>query len=370
MSIKVAIAGVGGFGSMYVDHFCRLAEAGRVELVAAAEFFPEKWADRIEKLQAHGAKIVKSADELFNLGVQLDLVGLPVGIESHEPLTIRALEQNCNVLVEKPLAGNLQSADQIIAARNRTDRFVAVGFQHFYEPACQKVKEFLCSGAMGKILKIKLMGRWPRGDAYYQRNNWAGRISGKHSLILDSPFCNAFAHYVNMLLYLASSDREAVAVPELIHADLSRSRDIENFDTGIVQLTADGIPATIMLTHCCDAEFAPRLVMVCEKGTVIYDEATTWQVYDINGTALEGFGHAGRANHTFMFDAVINRLNDPSQRICTPELARAHVDLMEQIYKKGEIKTLSADSYTIRPEDGVRVNNGLAEAWDERFRSL
>ena len=41
MSIKVAIAGVGGFGSMYVDHFCRLAEAGRVELVAAAEFSPK-----------------------------------------------------------------------------------------------------------------------------------------------------------------------------------------------------------------------------------------------------------------------------------------------------------------------------------------
>ena len=214
------------------------------------------------------------------------------------------------------------------------------------------------------------MGRWSRGDAYYQRNNWAGRISGKHSLILDSPFCNAFAHYVNILLYLASPGRDAIAVPELIRADLSRSRDIENFDTGIVQLTADGIPATVMLTHCCDTVFAPRLVMVCEKGTVIYDEATTWQVYDANGTALEGFGHAGRANHTFMFDAVINRLNDPSQRICTPELARAHVDLMEQIYKKGEIKTLSADSYTIRPEDGVRINNGLAEAWDERFKSL
>ena len=64
MSIKVAIAGVGGYGSMYVDHFCRLAEAGSVEIVAAAEFFPEKWADRVEKLQAHGAKIVKSADEL------------------------------------------------------------------------------------------------------------------------------------------------------------------------------------------------------------------------------------------------------------------------------------------------------------------
>ena len=370
MSIKVAIAGVGGFGYMYVENLCRLADEKKLEIVAAAEFFPEKWQDRIDQLTARGAKIVKDASELYKLGVQFDLVGLPVGIESHEPLTIQALENNCNVLVEKPLAGSVQAVENIIAARNKTDRFVAVGFQHFYEPATQKVKELLCSGAMGKILNCKLMGRWPRGDVYYQRNYWAGKIFGKHSPVLDSPFCNAFAHYVNMLLYLAGGDREKAAVPELISGELSRSRDIENFDTGIVKLTADGIPATIMLTHCCDAVFSPKLVITCEKGSVIYDEATTWQVYDADGKAVEGFDYVGKANHVYLFDAVINRINDPSQRICTPELAVEHVRLMEQMYKKCEIKTLPQEAYTIREADGVRINKGLEEAWEELFKAL
>jgi predicted dehydrogenase len=260
--------------------------------------------------------------------------------------------------------------ENIIAARNKTDRFVAVGFQHFYEPATQKVKELLCSGAMGKILKTKLMGRWPRGDVYYQRNYWAGRIFGKHAPVLDSPFCNAFAHYVNMLLYLTGSDREKAAVPMLESAELSRSRDIENFDTGIVKLLADNVPSTIMLTHCCETAFSPKLEIICEKGTVIYDEATTWQVYDANGKAVEGFDYVGKANHCYQFDAIVKRVSDPSQRICTPELAAAHVDLMEQIYKKGEIKTMPADAYTIRAEDGVRINKGLAEAWDELYAAL
>ena len=43
MSIKVAIAGVGGFGYMYVDHFCRLVETGKVELVAAFQKFSERY---------------------------------------------------------------------------------------------------------------------------------------------------------------------------------------------------------------------------------------------------------------------------------------------------------------------------------------
>jgi predicted dehydrogenase len=273
-------------------------------------------------------------------------------------------------MVEKPIAGSLQAVENIIAARNKTDRFVAVGYQHFYQPATQHVKEFLTSGALGKIQKIKLMGRWPRGNTYYQRNYWAGKIFGKHAPVLDSPFCNAFAHYVNMLLYLTGSDREKAAVPELISGELSRSRDIENFDSGIVNLTADGVPATIMLTHCCSVNVHPKLVISCEKGTVIYDETTTWQVYDADGKAVEGFDYPGRANHTYLFDAVVNRVTDPTQRICTPELAMEHVRLMEQMYKKCEIKTMPQDAYTIREADGVRINKGLEEAWEELFKTL
>lgn len=370
MSIKVALIGVGGYGYMYVENFCRLVEEKRIELVAAVDFFPEKWQERIDKLQAHGAKILKDANELYKLGVQFDLVGLPVGIESHEPLTIQALEAGCNVMVEKPIAGSLTAVENMIAARNKTDRFVAVGYQHFYQPATQHVKEFLVSGALGKILKIKLMGRWPRGNTYYQRNYWAGRIFGKHSPVLDSPFCNAFAHYVNMLLYLSCADREAASVPELVSAELSRSRDIENFDTGIIKLNAGNIPATIMLTHCCGETFAPRMLISCEKGTVYYEENAVWEVRDADGNLIEGFDYPGKADHRYMFDAVINRISDPSQRICTPELASEHVKLMEQIYKHGEIKTLPESAYTIREEDGVRINTGLAEAWDEIYTGL
>ena len=69
MSIKVALIGVGGYGYMYVENFCRLVEEKRIELVAAVDFFPEKWQERIDKLQAHGAKILKDANELYKLGV-------------------------------------------------------------------------------------------------------------------------------------------------------------------------------------------------------------------------------------------------------------------------------------------------------------
>ena len=159
-------------------------------------------------------------------------------------------------------------------------------------------------------------------------------------------------------------------MPELVSADLSRSRDIENFDTGIVKLYAGKIPATIMLTHCCGENCAPRMLITCEKGSVYYEENGAWEVRDAAGNLIDGFEYPGKADHRYMFDAVINRISDPSQRICTPELASEHVKLMEQIYKQGEIKTLPENAYTIREEDGVRINNGLAEAWDKIYSEL
>ena len=369
MKAKVALAGVGGYGYNYVENLCRMAENDGIELVAAAEFSPEKWQDRIEKLQNHNVKIVKDASELYDLGVEFDLVCLPVGIESHEPLTIQALEHNCNVMVEKPLAGSLSAVENMITARNKTDRFIAVGYQHFYEPALQKAKELLLSGKLGKIQKIKLMGRWPRGDAYYSRNYWAGKIFGRHSQILDSPYCNAFAHYINIVLYLAGKNRDEAATPQLTAAELSRSRDIENFDTGIVRFNADDIPVTAMLTHCCPEPSAPQILFTCEKGSVYYNESDSWKVLDASGNAFPEFDVPCAANHSNMFNTVIKRITDSTQRICTPEIAVKHVMLMEELYKKAEVKTLSPEQYAIN-EKGVRLNKGIAEEWDAFFTTL
>ncbi len=369
MKAKVALVGVGGYGYNYVENLCRLAEENRIEFVAAAEFAPEKWQERIETLQKHNVRIVKDADELYSLGVDFDLVCLPVGIESHEPLTIQALEHNCNVMVEKPLAGSLAAVENMISARNKTDRFIAVGYQHFYEPALQKVKELLLSGKLGKITKVKLMGRWPRGDAYYDRNYWAGKIFGRHSQILDSPYCNAFAHYINIVLYLAGKSRDEAATPQLTAAELSRSRDIENFDTGIVRFAAGDIPVTAMFTHCCAEASSPQILFTCENGSVYYNESGSWQVAGADGNVLPEFTVPCAADHRNMFETVIKCLTDSSWRICTPEIAAKHVMLMEELYKKAEVKTLAPEQYTIG-EKGVRLNKGLAEAWDVMFASL
>jgi len=40
------------------------------------------------------------------------------------------------------------------------------------------------------------------------------------------------------------------------------------------------------------------------------------------------------------------------------------------VFSAKTLKTMPPDPYTIREEDGVRINKGLAEKWDQLYDSL
>ena len=156
-----------------------------------------------------------------------------------------------NVLVEKPVSTTTASVDRMIATANaHPDLSVTVGFQHMADRNIRRIKETILSGRLGRIQSIRFHGFWPRGDAYYGRNNWAGKIASPATgaLILDSPANNAFAHYLNIALFLAADKLEATAEPVITAARLLRARrTIETFDTCAIDFNAGGVPVSLRL---------------------------------------------------------------------------------------------------------------------------
>jgi predicted dehydrogenase len=53
----------------------------------------------------------------------------------HEPVAVAALEAGCNVLVEKPLAHTLESAERIAEAAAGAPGFCMIGFHSRFPPA-------------------------------------------------------------------------------------------------------------------------------------------------------------------------------------------------------------------------------------------
>jgi predicted dehydrogenase len=77
----------------------------------------------------------------------LDAVVISAPAATHAEITIAALDTGLHVFVEKPLCITLADADRIIAARDRAQRVVQVGYMKRFDPAWERMLAELPSSA-------------------------------------------------------------------------------------------------------------------------------------------------------------------------------------------------------------------------------
>lgn len=165
--VRIGLIGVSGYGYNHFERIIRLVRLGVAEFSAAVVINPEEAAAQIGQLREFGTRIYSSADAMFvELRGKLDLVCIPTGIAFHEPLTVQALENGANVLVEKPAAGSVAAIRRMMEAEKKSGKFVAVGFQHIYGREIQFLKQYLLTGRIGRVESIVCKGLWPRADQY------------------------------------------------------------------------------------------------------------------------------------------------------------------------------------------------------------
>jgi len=74
---------------------------------------------------------------------------------SHEHLTVTALENGKHVLVEKPMADSVEACRRMLEGSRRAGRVLAVGFNHRYFAAIKVVRDAISSGTIGKLSYIR-----------------------------------------------------------------------------------------------------------------------------------------------------------------------------------------------------------------------
>ena len=72
-----------------------------------------------------------------------------------------------------------------------------------YADSTVPTKRHILEGTIGTLESVKCMVMWPRDHAYYKRNNWAGRLMVGDTQVNDSPYNNAVAHDLMMMLFQA-----------------------------------------------------------------------------------------------------------------------------------------------------------------------
>lgn len=372
---RLAVIGVTGYGSIYLQLLRETLARRSARLVAAVVINREQVPDIVAELQAAGAVIYSSAEEFFAREAgKVDVCLIPVGIAWHARLTIAALRAGMNVLVEKPLAGSLDDARAIRRAEQECSRWVAVGFQDLYSLEARWLKTQFLSGVIGRLEEIRMIGLWPRPAGYFNRNQWAGRAFAEGASVLDSPLNNAFAHFVNLALYFAGpSDGESATVA-VDSAELFRAHNIEMFDTAVVRgVSAEGARFWFGVSHSAGATREPEIYVRGEKGSAEWWHEQRCVVTDANGRRQVFPLPSCEETRQLMFQAMLARLEDPSVFVCTTAIAMEHTRLIEDVQAAARVLAFPAASTVwTRNASGApelpRVD-GLADALDQACKT-
>jgi predicted dehydrogenase len=343
--VRVALIGISGYGFIYLQMMRELAELGVVKIVAAVVINADQEAANVRDLRARGAAMFSDYEEMLRtLAGQIDLCLIPTGIPWHRRMTVAALQAGANVLVEKPLAGSQADAQAIIEAERAAQRFVAVGFQDFYTPGTRWLKQQLVSGAIGQLRSVRALGFWPRAEDYYRRNGWAGRLYTQGAAVFDSPFNNAFGHFVNLALYYCGTTLDEVASARDVEAELLRAHAIESFDTGVVRArTANGTALWLGFSHACRTIADPEIVIEGTGGTARWTYEKICTVTPTGGPASSHPLPDAMNTRRLMFMNVLRRLTDPAATICDTTMALRLTELIEAMYTAATVRTIPAD---------------------------
>ncbi|QLK25311.1 Gfo/Idh/MocA family oxidoreductase [Natrinema zhouii] len=145
--IGVGIVGLGGMGNL---HARSIRELG-ADVVAGADLIPEQ---RDQFAQEFGARTYETHDELV-VDEAVDAVIVTTPNRFHEPIAVAALEAGLDVLVEKPLAHTLESAERIAETAARSPGVCMVGFHNRHAASMAMFDEQHARGRFGDLTHVE-----------------------------------------------------------------------------------------------------------------------------------------------------------------------------------------------------------------------
>ena len=255
-------------GAVYLAALLENKEKRDFRLVGTVDPQPRR-CTQLAELQALDVPVFERLEEFYGRN-RADLAIIASPIHFHCAQTCLALTRGSCVLCEKPAAGTVQEVQRMREAERAAGRWVSVGFQWSFSAAIQALKNDIRAGMYGRPRRLKCLYLWPRNEAYYRRNDWAGKLrDAEGRWILDSPANNAMAHDLHNMFYVLGRERETAARPVRVEAELYRAHKIENFDTAALRcLSGDGVEILFYVSHAASVDTGPVFSYEFERGEI------------------------------------------------------------------------------------------------------
>lgn len=330
--VSIVLVAIGGYGGIYVNKLL-FNDRNDIKVVGIVDPMAEK-AAVWPKIKSLGIPVYDDIEEFYN-EKSADLAIISSPIQYHCPQTIRALQAGSHVLCEKPVASTINDVKEMIAARDENDGWVGVGYQRSWFSSVIAFKKDIIAGKYGRLKRAKAVIEWPRNHAYYNRNNWAGRImDAEGNLILDSVAHNATAHYLHHLLNISGTTMETTAELDAMEVEIYKINPIETFDSCFMRVrTIEGVELLYLTSHAVVENKNPRFEYQFENATAYLDENTLEGIIvKTNDGEIINYGVLDNVDMDKL-ESAIKSVHTNDKPSCSIEAASRLTECMNAIYK-------------------------------------
>lgn len=337
--VKILLIGIGGYGTNYIKELTE-KDVTCAKIEGICEVMPDA-EEKFPIIKTMNIPLYHTPEEFYQEH-QADLAVISTPIHLHYRQIITCLRNGSNVLTEKPVCTSVEGARKLIAIAEETRHFVSVGYQLNYSRDVLAMKQDILDGKFGKPVLMKALHAMSRGEKYYHRNNWAGKIEVNGCAVNDSPFNNACAHQFQNMTFLLGETMDRAAELKTVEAELYRANDqVENFDTAAVHaVTRSGVPIYYYTTHDLKEK---RIGPVCEyrfeRGSIFYGKdygegpvmeyVAEWR----DSCKVKSYGGIPKGERLQKLYDAIDCVLHGGNPVCTIQCAIPHLEAVEQLAK-------------------------------------
>lgn len=284
-------------------------------------------------------------EELFNSGVEVDAVSIATPNGYHQEQALQVLENNCHVVIEKPMALTKAGCEQIIFKALQKHKQVFCVMQNRYSPPSVWLKDILSTGILGKIFMVQINCYWNRDDRYYKPDMLTGKPTSWHGTkgLDGGTLFTQFSHFIDLMYwYFGDVTNISARLKDFNH---KKSTDFE--DSGFVNFdfVDGGMGSLNYSTAVWDKNLESSITIVAENGSVkvggqYMNEVEYCHIKDYTMPILAksnppndyGPYKGSAANHHYIYENIANVIKGKESITTNALEGMKVVEIIEKIY--------------------------------------
>ncbi len=216
-SLRILVVGCGNMGSSHAIAYhnmegfdiCGLVSNGNSKEVLNSKL-------------GNSYKLFNDMDEAIK-ATKPDAVCISTYPDTHESFAIKAFENGCHVFIEKPLAASVEGAERVVAAANKANKKLVVGYILRHHPSWERFIEL--TRELGKPLVIRMnLNQQSDGAMWTLHRNLMSSLS---------PIVDCGVHYIDVMCQMTRSRPVQVYA---IGARLTEEIPAGNYNYGNLQI--------------------------------------------------------------------------------------------------------------------------------------